>query len=46
MAKDKKEPKQRLPKTGKEVPLPKRADVMRDLRKGARVRSAPRRPKK
>jgi hypothetical protein len=46
MGKDEKEPKQRLPKTGEEIPLPKRKDVMRDLRKGARVRSAPRRPKK
>jgi hypothetical protein len=46
MAQEKKEPKQRLPKTGEEIPLPKREDVMRDLRKGARVRSAPRRPKK
>ena len=43
---DKREPKQKLPKTGEEIPLPKREDVMRDLRKGARVRSAPRRPKK
>jgi hypothetical protein len=46
MPKGKREPKQRLPKTGEEIPLPKRKDVMRDLRKGARVPSAPRRPKK
>jgi hypothetical protein len=45
MAQDKREPKQKLPKTGEEVPLPKREDVMRDLRKGARV-SEKRRPKK
>lgn len=41
MAEDKREPKQRLPKTGEEIPLPKRADVLRDLRKGARVRKPP-----
>src|SRR5437588_2051309 len=46
MARDKQEPKQRLPKTGEEIPVPKRSEVFRDLRKGARVRSAPRRPKK
>lgn len=47
MAQDKREPKQRLPKTGEEIPVPKRADVLRDLRKGARVRpSAARRSKK
>jgi len=40
------EPKQKLSKTGEEIPVPKRADVLRDLRKGARVRSAPRRPSK
>jgi hypothetical protein len=43
---DKREPKQRLPKTGEEIPVPKRKDVLRDLRKGARVRSVPRRLKK
>ncbi|HKP90901.1 MAG TPA: hypothetical protein VJT75_13120 [Thermoleophilaceae bacterium] len=43
---DKREPEQKLPKTGAEIPLPKRDDVMRDLRKGARVRPTPRRPKK
>jgi hypothetical protein len=42
----KREPKQPLPKTGEEIPAPKRKDLFRDLRKGARVRSAPRRPKK
>jgi hypothetical protein len=44
MAQDKPEPKQKLPKTGIEIPLPKRKDVLRDLRKGAR--SVPRGPKK
>jgi hypothetical protein len=29
-----------------EIPVPKRADVLRDLRKGARVRPVPPRPKK
>jgi hypothetical protein len=43
---DKREPKQKLPKTGEGIPLPKRENVMRDLRRGAPVRSAPRRPKK
>lgn len=43
---DKDEPKQKLPKTGIEIPVPKLGDVLRDLRKGARVRSVPRRPKK
>src|SRR3712207_5632791 len=38
MPRDKSEPKQTLPKTGEEIPLPTRADVLRDLRKGARVR--------
>jgi len=47
MAQDKREPKQKLPKTGEEIPLPKREDVLRDLRKGARVRPSPkRRPEK
>ena len=46
MAQDKREPKQRLPKTGEEIPVPKREDVFRDLRKGARVRPVPPRPKK
>jgi hypothetical protein len=41
---DKRDPKQKLPKTGIEIPVPKRADVLRDLRKGARV--PPSRPKK
>lgn len=45
MADHKREPKQKLPKTGEEIPVPKREDVLRDLRKGARV-SEPRRPKK
>jgi hypothetical protein len=47
MAKDKseREPTQRLPKTGKEIPLPKREDVFRDLRKGARSKR-PRAPKR
>lgn len=43
---DKREPTQRLPKTGEEIPVPKREDVFRDLRKGARVRSVPRCAKK
>lgn len=43
---DKREPTQKLPKTGDEIPLPKREDVLRDLRKGARVRPAPSKPKK
>jgi hypothetical protein len=43
MAKDKDEPKQKLPKTGEEIPVPKREDVLRDLRKGARVPEKPRR---
>ena len=43
---DKREPTQKLPKTGDEIPLPKREDVLRDLRKGARVRPAPPKPKK
>ncbi len=43
---NKREPKQRLPKTGEEIPVPKREDVLRDLRKGARVRPVPPRPKK
>jgi hypothetical protein len=42
----KREPKQKLPKTGEEIPLPKREDAMRDLRKAARVRPAPQQPKK
>jgi hypothetical protein len=42
---EKREPKQKLPKTGEEIPVPKRADVLRDLRKAARVPSGPRRPK-
>jgi hypothetical protein len=46
MAEDKREPKQRLPKTGEEIPVPKREDVLRDLRKGLRKPSVPRRPKK
>jgi nucleoid DNA-binding protein len=46
MAQDKREPKQRLPKTGEEIPVPKRADVLRDLRKGLKRFSVPRRPKK
>lgn len=46
MAEDKREPKQRLPKTGVEIPVPKREDVLRDLRKAARVPSGRRRPKK
>jgi hypothetical protein len=46
MAQDKREPKQTLPKTGEEIPLPKREDVFRDLRKGARVRPRPQQPKK
>jgi hypothetical protein len=46
MADDKREPTQKLPKTGDEIPLPKREDVLRDLRKGARVRPAPPKPKK
>jgi hypothetical protein len=45
MPHDKREPTQKLPKTGEEIPLPKREDVMRDLRKGARMRPAPQ-PKK
>jgi hypothetical protein len=43
---DKPEPTQKLPKTGEQVTLPKREDVLRDLRKGARVRPAPQQPKK
>jgi hypothetical protein len=43
---DKREPKQRLPKTGEEIPVPKREDVLRDLRRAAWPRSVPRRPKK
>jgi hypothetical protein len=47
MAQDgKRQPTQRLPKTGEEVTLPKREDVLRDLRKGARVRPTPQPPKK
>ena len=46
-SKDKREPTQRLQKTGDEIPLPKRTDVMRDLRKGARSKHAGRpKPKK
>jgi hypothetical protein len=45
MAEDKREPKQTLPKTGERIPLPKRSDVFRDLKKAARI-SGPRRPKK
>lgn len=42
---DEREHTQRLPKTGEKIPLPKREDVLRDLRKGARGRPAPK-PKK
>lgn len=43
---DEREPTQKLPKTGDEIPLPKREDVLRDLRKGARVRPTRQPPKK
>jgi hypothetical protein len=39
------EPTQRTPK-GTEIPVPKREDVLRDLRKGLKKPSVPRRPKK
>src|SRR3954451_16267481 len=45
VAQDKREPKQTLPKTGERIPLPKRADVFRDLKKAAKG-SGPRRPQK
>jgi hypothetical protein len=45
MADSEREPTQQLPKTGDEIPLPKRADVLRDLRTGARVRPRPQQPK-
>jgi hypothetical protein len=45
MAQDKREPKQRTEK-GLEIPVPKRDDVVRDLRKGLKMPSVPRRPKK
>ena len=40
------QPKQRAPK-GHEIPIPKREDFLRDLKKAAKVKpSTPRRPKK